>query len=326
MAQVSIIVPVYQVEQYLRQCIDSILAQSFTDFELILVDDGSKDQSGAICDEYAEQDGRVCVIHTENKGLAAARNTGLDRVTGEYFAFVDSDDWIGPTMVECLYHSILRENGDIAACNFQYSFDCDPAKNFSTSIQREVVPAAEIFYYRKNDRSFGFWTVAWNKLYKSEVFGKCRFPVGKYHEDEFWANEIYQMDIRIVTVPDCLYFYRQRAGSIMSKTSLARNMDILQALGERIAVYLRDEQYSDQAYRVLLYSLEYLQKSKGLIANQEDKARFGQAEKQIKDIVQQLKKKKLAVLQKASLAMIGMNPCLVFTVAIPFRGFLEKFL
>ena len=326
MAQVSIIVPVYQVEQYLRQCIDSILAQSFTDFELILVDDGSKDQSGAICDEYAEQDGRVCVIHTENKGLAAARNTGLDRVTGEYFAFVDSDDWIGPTMVECLYHSILRENGDIAACNFQYSFDCDPAKNFSTSIQREVVPAAEIFYYRKNDRSFGFWTFAWNKLYKSEVFGKCRFPVGKYHEDEFWANEIYQMDIRIVTVPDCLYFYRQRAGSIMSKTSLARNMDILQALGERIAVYLRDEQYSDQAYRVLLYSLEYLQKSKGLIANQEDKARFGQAEKQIKDIVQQLKKKKLAVLQKASLAMIGMNPCLVFTVAIPFRGFLEKFL
>ena len=326
MAQVSIIVPVYQVEQYLRQCIDSILAQSFTDFELILVDDGSKDQSGAICDEYAEQDGRVCVIHTENKGLAAARNTGLDRVTGEYFAFVDSDDWIGPTMVECLYHSILRENGDIAACNLQYSFDCDPAKNFSTSIQREVVPAAEIFYYRKNDRSFGFWTVAWNKLYKSEVFGKCRFPVGKYHEDEFWANEIYQMDIRIVTVPDCLYFYRQRAGSIMSKTSLARNMDILQALGERIAVYLRDEQYSDQAYRVLLYSLEYLQKSKGLIANQEDKARFGQAEKQIKDIVQQLKKKKLAVLQKVSLAMIGMNPCLVFTVAIPFRGFLEKFL
>ena len=150
--------------------------------------------------------------------------------------------------------------------------------------------------------------------------------MGKYHEDEFWANEIYQMDIRIVTVPDCLYFYRQRAGSIMSKTSLARNMDILQALGERIAVYLRDEQYSDQAYRVLLYSLEYLQKSKGLIANQEDKARFGQAEKQIKDIVQQLKKKKLAVLQKASLAMIGMNPCLVFTVAIPFRGFLEKFL
>ena len=250
----------------------------------------------------------------------------MDQAVGKYFMFVDSDDWIGPTMVECLYHSILRENGDIAACNFQYSFDCDPAKNFSTSIQREVVPAAEIFYYRKNDRSFGFWTVAWNKLYKSEVFGKCRFPVGKYYEDEFWANEIYQMDIRMVTIPDCLYFYRQRAGSIMSKTSLARNMDILQALGERIAVYLRDEQYSDQAYRVLLYSLEYLQKSKGLIANQEDKARFGQAEKQIKDIVQQLKKKKLAVLQKASLAMIGMNPCLVFTVAIPFRGFLEKFL
>ena len=326
MAQVSIIVPVYQVEQYLSECVDSILSQTFTDFELILVDDGSKDQSGAICDAYAGKDARVKVIHKENGGLSDARNYGLDQAAGKYFMFVDSDDWIAPTMVECLYRSILKEDADIAACNVRYSFDQDPAKNFSTGIQGEVVPGVEIYYYRKNDRSFGFWTVAWNKLYKSEVFGTCRFRVGKFHEDEFWANEIYQMDIRMVTIPDCLYYYRQRVGSIMSKTSLAKNMDMLEALQERIAVYLKNEQYSGQAYRVLIYALEYLQKSKGLIASQEDKARFCQAEEQIKGIVKQLQKRKLSVLQKASLVPMGRNPCLVFAVGMKFRGFLEKFL
>ena len=99
MAEVSIIVPVYQVEKYIRQCVDSILAQTFTDFELILVDDGSKDQSGQICDEYARMDTRVKVIHKENGGLSDARNTGMDQASGKYFMFVDSDDYIAPTML-----------------------------------------------------------------------------------------------------------------------------------------------------------------------------------------------------------------------------------
>ena len=326
MAQVSIIVPVFQVEKFLRQCIDSILAQTFRDFELILVDDGSTDQSGAICDEYAEKDGRIRVIHKENGGLSDARNFGMEQAVGNYFMFVDGDDYIAPTMVECLYRSIRAGDAEIAACNFRYSFDQDPAKNFSTCIGAEVVPAAEIFYNRKNDRSFGFWTVAWNKLYQSEVFGKCRFPVGKFHEDEFWSNEIYQMDIRLVTVPDCLYFYRQRESSIMSQTSFAKNMDILQALGERIAVYLKSEQYSGQAYRVMIYSLEYLQKSKRLIVSDEDKASFLQAEKQIKGIVKRLRQRKLSVMQKVSLVPIGMNPCFVLSVGMKFRGLLERFI
>ena len=204
MAEVSIIVPVYQVENYLHKCVDSILAQTFTDFELILVDDGSKDRSGQICDEYAEMDERVTVIHKENGGLSDARNHGMDRAAGNYVMLVDSDDYIAPTMVECLYQSILKENADIAACNFLYFFEDDRNQNFSTKIPSEVLPGAEIFYNRKNDRSYGFWTVVWNKLYKSKVFGKLRFRVGKYHEDEFWANDIYQMDIKLVTVPACL--------------------------------------------------------------------------------------------------------------------------
>ena len=204
MAEVSIIVPVYQVEKYIRQCVDSILAQTFTDFELILVDDGSKDMSGQICDEYAGMDERVKVIHKENGGLSDARNRGMDQAAGKYFMFVDSDDYIAPTMVESLYSRILCENADIAACNFLFAFDNAREKNFSTEIEAEVWTGPDIFYYRKNERNYGIWTVAWNKLYKRETFGNVRFRFGKFHEDEFWANDIYQMDIKVVTIPECL--------------------------------------------------------------------------------------------------------------------------
>ena len=123
MAEISIIVPVYQVEKYIRQCIESILAQTFTDFELILVDDGSKDNSGKICDEYAEKDKRIRVIHKENDGLSDARNKGLDNASGNYFMFVDGDDYISPNMAECLYKKISEAKADIAACNYRYIFE-----------------------------------------------------------------------------------------------------------------------------------------------------------------------------------------------------------
>ena len=221
MAQISVIVPVYQVEAYLPQCIDSILAQTFRDFELILVDDGSQDRSGAICDEYAGRDERVRVLHKENGGLSDARNAGLEQANGDYFLFVDSDDFIAPMMLERLYAGAQREGADLAICNFRYTFDTKEKKDFSTAMTAEILRGAEIFYNRKNDRSHGFWTVAWNKLYKRETFGKLRFRSGKYHEDEFWANDMYQLDIRVVTIPDCLYYYRQRGGSIMGRVSVA---------------------------------------------------------------------------------------------------------
>ena len=326
MAQVSIIVPVYQVETYLRQCIDSILAQTFTDFELILVDDGSKDKSGEICEEYAGKDGRVRVIHKENGGLSDARNAGLEQAAGKYFMFVDSDDYIAPTMIERLYNSIQSESADIAACNFCYVFDKKEKKDFSTAMEAEVLQGSEIFYYRKNDRSYGFWTVAWNKLYKSETFRNVRFRFGKYHEDEFWANDIYQLEIRVATIPECLYYYRQRDNSIMGKESIARNLDILEALRERIYIYLEKQEYTDQAYKVLIYSLEYLDKCRRLITNGNDKKLFIQAEKQTKDIIQQLKNRKLSKIKSVSLVFMEINPCFVFSVGIRFRALLERFL
>lgn len=326
MAEVSIIVPVYQVEKYIRQCVDSILAQTFTDFELILVDDGSRDKSGKICDEYAGMDERVKVIHKENGGLSDARNKGMDRASGNYFMFVDSDDYIAPTMIECLYESIVNENADIAVCNYLYYFENDRSKNFATNIKSEVLSGAEIFYKRKNERNYGIWTVAWNKLYKSEVFGNIRFRFGKYHEDEFWANDIYQMDIKVVTIPECLYYYRQRDNSIMGKKSIKRNLDILEAFQERINIYLKEEKNAEQAYKVLIYSLEYLAESKRLISNKDDKNKYIQAEKNIKGIIKQLNERKLSVIQRVSLLFMEINPCLVFSVGIRFREILERFL
>ena len=326
MAEVSIIVPVYQVENYIRQCVDSILAQTFTDFELILVDDGSKDQSGKICDEYAGMDERVKVIHKKNGGLSDARNRGMDQAVGNYFMFVDSDDYIAPTMVECLHKNILHEYADIAVCNFLYFFENDREKNFSTNIKSETLWGTEIFYNRKNERNYGIWTVAWNKLYKRATFGNIRFRFGKYHEDEFWANDIYQMNIKVITIPECLYYYRQRDNSIMGKKSMKRNFDIIEALQERIDIYLKEQKYSDQAYKVLIYSLEHLEESKRMVATQEEQDKFIQAEKRTKDIVKQLKQRKLSKMKSVSLIFMEINPCLVFVVGMKFRGLLERFL
>lgn len=326
MAEVSIIVPVYQVEKYIRQCVDSILAQTFTDFELILVDDGSKDKSGQICDEYARMDARVKVIHKENGGAADTRNRGMDQAVGNYVMFVDSDDYIAPTMLECLYRNMLNENADIATCNYLYFFENDRKKDFATNVKSEVLTGTEIFYYRKNERNYGFWTVVWNKLMKRETVGKVRFRSGKYYEDEFWANEIYQMNIKIVTIPECLYYYRQHENSTMRQKKIARSLDIIEAFQERIYIYLKEQKYSEQAYKVLVYSLEHLQESKSLITNEDERKKYVQAEKRTKDIVNQLKKRKLSRIQKVSLVFLGINPCLVFSVGIKFRGLLERFL
>lgn len=326
MAKVSIIVPVYQVEKYIRQCIDSILNQTFRDFELILVDDGSRDNSGRICDEYARIDSRVRVIHKLNGGLSDARNRGLEEAVGEYFLFVDSDDYIAPTMVEKLYGSILKENADIAICNFRYCFEQDERRDFNTNAGAEVLRGAEVFYNRKNERSYGIWTVAWNKLYKRDTFRDVRFRLGKYHEDEFWANDVYRKNIKVLTIPECLYFYRQRSGSIMSCENIGRQFDILEALQERIQVYLESQAYSEQAYKVLIFSLEYLAKSKKLAVSQREKDRYLVEERKTKEIVRQLENRELPYLKKISLPFLRMNPCIVFEIGMRFRGLLERFL
>lgn len=326
MAEVSVIVPVYQVEQYLKQCLDSIVNQTFKEIEIILVDDGSKDNSGKICDEYALKDNRVKVIHTTNIRAAGARNLGLDNMTGKYFMFVDSDDCIAVNMVEKLYYKIQETDFDIVCCNYRYFWEENSEKDYCTEFKEETIDGSEVFYIRKNERNYGYWTVVWNKLYKTETVGKLRFRTGKYFEDEFFANDLYQMDLKINTVSDCLYDYRQHDNSTMQIKSAVKYYDLIDAFQERILIYLDQNMYPDQAYKVLIYSLEPLNECRKLKRTEEENIRYKHAVEKTKDLIGQLKNTELSRIQKYSLILIQMNPCLVFSMAMKCRGILERFI
>ena len=326
MAEVSVIVPVYQVEQYLRQCLNSILNQTFKDIEVILVDDGSKDNSGKICDEYALKDNRVKVIHQVNKGLSDARNTGMNQMSGKYFMFVDSDDYISELMVEKLYEKAEETGADIVCCNFEYFWKNNEKASYSTKQRSEVLNSSEIFNHRKNEKNYGFWTVAWNKLHKSSSMNSFRFRSGKIHEDEFWANDIYQKDLKVVTIEDSLYYYRQRHNSIVNIKNIKKEFDLIEAFQERIQIYLNQNMYPDQAYKVLIYSLEPLNECRKLKRTEEENIRYKHAVEKTKDLIGQLKNTELSRIQKYSLILIQMNPCLVFSMAMKCRGILERFI
>ena len=174
MPELSIIVPVYKTEKYLPKCIDSILSQTFTDFELILIDDGSPDRCGEICDEYAAKDGRIIVIHQENRGVSAARNAGLDIARGEYIGFVDSDDWIEPEMYKVLVESCVNNKSDISMCGINYYSDsgCYIRSDFindGTLYKEELIRTL----FESPNKVGGYCL---NKLITKRVIGDTRFP------------------------------------------------------------------------------------------------------------------------------------------------------
>ena len=212
---VSVIIPVYKVEPYLRPCADSVLAQTYKNLEILLVDDGSPDTCPQICDEYAKKDPRVRVIHKENGGLSDARNAALDIARGDYVGFVDSDDWIAPTMYEELVKSALKLDADIAVCGYTESNgvrdlevkSLAPAEKSYTVEEafREVLLTGEIL------------VIMCNKLYKRELFDRIRFPKGELFEDGDVFYRLFGRSRRLAHTGGCGYFYRKRAGSITFK-------------------------------------------------------------------------------------------------------------
>ena len=186
--------------------------------------------------------------------------------------------------------------------------------------------SSEIFSHRKNEKNYGIWTVAWNKLYKSSSMNSFRFRSGKIHEDEFWANDIYQKDLKVVTIEDSLYYYRQRHNSIVSIKSIKKEFDLIEAFQERMQIYLNQNMYPDQAYKVLIYSLEPLNECRKLKRTEEENIRYKHAVEKTIDLIRQLKQTELSGVQKYSLILIQMNPCLVFSLAMKCRGLLERFI
>ena len=234
MPQISVIVPVYKVEPYLHKCVDSILAQTFTDFELILVDDGSPDNCGKICDEYAEKDDRIIVIHQENGGLSAARNAGLDWVfansNSEWIAFVDSDDYVADNYLELLYEAAKVNNADLAMCGFVYADS--KGKIIDNTIHFEIKE------YNRNE-SFKLlidkWAtaIACNKLYKKDLLEKIRYPEKKIHEDEFVIHHLLYNKKKLVTVSEQPYYYFQREDGIAHSENFSDCLDGFEALFDR---------------------------------------------------------------------------------------------
>ena len=235
MSEISIIVPVYNVEHYLENCIESILNQTFKDFELILVDDGSTDNSCKICDIYEKKDSRIKVIHKNNGGLSSARNAGLDIACGKYVGFIDSDDSIHPRMYEILYDLIKKYESDISCCNYKKIYDIfkDEYENVNSLevIEMSNIEAIKNLY----DKEIGVkLVIACNKLYRKNLFDKIRYKVGRLHEDEFMAHRILYNSKKITYVDNELYYYLQRDGSIMSKKTYKRKVDALLAQSDRM--------------------------------------------------------------------------------------------
>lgn len=232
--KVSVIVPVYKVEKYLEQCIDSIIGQTYQNLEIILVDDGSPDNCGRICDEYAATDDRIKVIHQENGGLSAARNAGLDIATGDYIAFVDSDDWILPNAIERMHRAYATSCADLVVCNFGLFYEqlFLGERRAESNIEDEVLTQEQLM--NKCCKHSDWYIVPWNKLYKKSIFDVLRFLVGYRHEDEAIFHYVIEKCKTIATVSDRLYIYRQSSGSIMGSGLSIESTDILYALGDRL--------------------------------------------------------------------------------------------
>lgn len=263
MPNISVIVPVYKVEPYIHRCVDSILNQTCRDFDLVLVDDGSPDTCGQICDAYAGKDGRIHVIHQKNGGLSAARNSGIDwafaNSDSRWLAFVDSDDWVHPEFLQTLYDAAERTMCRISACGlFRTGGEPLPPDPEETPVRM----SADDYYCGQTHE--GLTAVAWNKLYHKSLFKTLRYPIGKLHEDEFTTyRAIYQTGY-IGVVSARRYAYYQNPKGIMRSDWSPRRMDVLEAFEEQIAfaresgnerlLYKAAEQYLYGVYDQLVKS------------------------------------------------------------------------
>lgn len=258
MAEISVIVPVYNVQNYLKKCVDSIIGQSFSDYDLILVDDGSTDSSGQICDELAADNGRITVIHKTNGGLSSARNTGIDwalkNSDSSWICFVDSDDWIHPSFLEYLYRAAVENKANVSVCQFQttsdreqpfenYEYECDIWTGEDAYTLKSGIPAA----------------YAWNKFYRKESFREIRFPEGKYWEDLFITFQfvLSEQTVPMVNLP--LYYYYQNDQGIVRSKWTDKNLDYYEANSVYID-YVRENCNKDfykkelEGYSFVLYT------------------------------------------------------------------------
>ena len=253
---VSVIVPVYGVEKYLEPCVRSIMGQSYHDLEIILVDDGSPDRCGEICDTLAAEDSRIRVIHKPNGGLSSARNAGLDVANGEYISFIDSDDLINERFYELLMGQLLEDGSDMAVCGYRRLMPNGSCDEIHIPPGHTVVDEKGYWCLEWED-DFFVNTVCWNKVFRREIWNGISFPIGKLSEDALIINDLVACCERISLIQEPLYVWRIREGSITNTFSFKRYFDAIEACLGRLAYYL-DRDYELMAKRVMARCVKYL--------------------------------------------------------------------
>ena len=274
--KISVIIPVYNVESYLRFCLNSVIEQTYRNLEIILVDDGSPDNSGQICDEYEKKDNRVKVIHKENGGLSSARNAGLEIAKGEYISFVDSDDWIKPEFIEVLYNNLIKAEADISICKFQRKVHHCVENDYKINQQKEVLvfnrnqAVESMFVFNR------FQSQVCTMLFKRHLFADIRFPFGRKYEDQFITYKLIWSSSRIVFTNEENYFYFTNLAGIshsysgredlllaydeaLNFFSKNSNVEITRYVGYRwVETYLRQYSIFLDTDNVVFYRAEYV--------------------------------------------------------------------
>lgn len=267
---VSVIVPVFKVEKYLHRCIESIRKQTYPYLEIILVDDGSPDNCGDICEKSAAFDERIVVIHKKNGGLSSARNAGLDIATGEYVAFIDSDDMISLRFVETLVGLCEKHGCDIAQCDFLAVDEnfIEPPFNLEQIIR--FYDNKQALHEQCCGRNSVSYSVVWNKVYKKYLFDEIRYPVGRIHEDEFTTYKVLWKLKKMAVTNQYMYYYLQRSSSIMGRPFSLGRLDVLEALGERSA-FLKERNMEEEYHATLRTILFWIEKNYKILTERMEK-------------------------------------------------------
>lgn len=270
MELISVIVPVYKVEDCLDKCVQSIVDQTYSNLEIILVDDGSPDRCGAMCETWSEKDSRISVLHKENGGLSDARNAGMKVATGSLISFIDSDDWIEPDFLETLLDTMKNQNAQIAECAVKLVDEYGKVLRIRETAKVSCVD--KIDGLCRLVLEDGVYQTVWNKLYRREVLEGILFEKGKCHEDDFWTYQVFDRMERLAIVERPMYHYLQRRGSIMGAGYSLKRLDGLEARYLRMEYLSKYDELRDLTrQQLMLDCMWHLQSVMRYLKNQENR-------------------------------------------------------
>lgn len=251
---ISVIIPVYNVEKYLKKCVKSICRQTYSDLEIILVNDGSTDESALICERLKEEDKRICVIHKENEGAAGARNTGLEAAKGTYIIFVDADDFVDEKYLESMYMAVDEEDIEAVVCSYQKLQD--GKKQEEVILVNQKIEGKSVIPYFFDEKSEA-WDVPWNKLYKKSLFETIKYPLGRLNEDEATIYRVLYEAKAIKIIDACLYYYVIRNGSASKREDRRKLKDEMLNYQERrqFCMDRKQPQWADMSLKRFYYRL-----------------------------------------------------------------------